>query len=122
MKLYLRLSWRFRIQASFASLASRVDLFTVGRARRLYAFNATETLIRIQNSHDCAKREENKPVCTNCPQLNSHKHLITQVVTHTNRPLQGVVYRHHDDPESKHDIVNLPRKGTGLGVDFWAGR
>jgi len=85
---------------------------------RLYGFNASETLVRIQNSHDCAKREEARPVSVSCPQMNAHKHLITQVINNTNRPLQGVVYRHHDDPETKHDILNVPKKGTGSALDY----
>jgi hypothetical protein len=84
---------------------------------RCYGFNGTETLIRIQNSHDCAKREEKRPVPVNCPQLNSHKHLIHKVLNETHRPLQGVVYRHHDDPETKHDLLYVPKKGTGLGYN-----
>jgi len=37
---------------------------------------------------------------------------------HANRPMMGVVYRFHDDPETKHDILNMPRRGTGLGVSY----
>ena len=85
---------------------------------RLYSFNASETLIRLQNSHDCAKREESRPVPINCPQLNAHRNLITQVVNHSNRPMMGIVMRHHDDPETKHDILNMPKRGTGLGLNY----
>ena len=85
---------------------------------RLYSFNPSETLIRLQNSHDCAKREEARPVPINCPQLNSHRNLISQVIMHANRPMMGVVYRFHDDPETKHDILNMPKRGTGLGLSY----
>jgi len=85
---------------------------------RLYSFNPSETLIRLQNSHDCAKREEGRPVPISCPQLNSHRNLISQVIMQANRPMMGVVYRFHDDPETKHDILNMPKRGTGLGLSY----
>ena len=85
---------------------------------RLYSFNPTETLIRIQNSHDCAKREEGRAVPITCPQLQAHRNLITQVINHTNRPMMGIVYRSHSDPETKQDILNMPKKGTGLGLPY----
>ena len=85
---------------------------------RLYGFTPQETLIRLQNCHDCAKREEKRPVPVTCPQLNSHRELIRKVLLNSNRPMQGITWRSHDDPETKHDVLHIPKKGQGVGVSY----
>ena len=85
---------------------------------RLYAFNPQETLIRIQNSHDCAKREEGRKVPVSCPQLKKHRDLIVQVVNHSNKATQGIVMRSHTNPETHQDVLHMPKKGTGSGLSY----
>ena len=85
---------------------------------RLYAFNPQETLIRIQNCHDCAKREEGRKVPVSCPQLKKHRDLVVQVVTHSNKASQGIVKRSHTDPETHQDVLHIPKKGTGSGLSY----
>ncbi len=96
----------------------RVGLLAGCLLGRLYGFTPQETLIRIQNSHDCARREEGRPVPVSCPQLRNHRDLITQVVTQSNRAIQGTVHRSHSDPETMQDVLYKPKKGTGSGKDY----
>ena len=53
-----------------------------------------------------------------CPQLKNHRDLVTRVILESNRAIQGTVYRSHSDPETKQDILYMPKKGTGSGKDY----
>lgn len=85
---------------------------------RLYGFTPEETLIRIQNCHDCAKREEGKTVPVSCPQMPQQRQLIKEVLAHSARPMKGVVWRSHKDPETQVAELYVPKKGTGSGLSY----
>jgi hypothetical protein len=96
----------------------RVGLIGACLLGRLYAFNAEETLIRVQNSHDCAKRDEGKKILSSCPQLNAHRHLVREVLSNSNRAMKGIVRRSHQAPDKHDDVLDMPKKGTGNGAHY----
>lgn len=83
---------------------------------RLYGFKPTETLTRIQQSHDCMVSQEKLPVPITCPQLPAQRALVTAICLHTNKPYQGVTWRSHSDPETKADETHRPKPGVGKGA------
>ena len=94
----------------------RVGMIAGCLVGRLYGFKPTETLTRIQQSHDCMKSQERLPVPINCPQLPAQRALVTAVCLHTNKPYQGVTWRSHSDPEHRTDETHRPKPGYGKGV------
>jgi hypothetical protein len=94
----------------------RVGMMAGCLVGRLYGFKPTETLTRVQQSHDCMVSQERVPVPINCPQLPVQRALVTAVCLHTNKPFQGVTWRSHSDPEHRADETHRPKPGVGKGM------
>jgi hypothetical protein len=83
---------------------------------RLYGFKPTETLTRIQQSHDCMKGQERVPVPIACPQVPAQRALVTAVCLHTNKPFLGVTWRSQGNPEECCGETHAPKPGFGKGA------
>ena len=90
----------------------RVGLVAASLIGRLYGLPHHEALFRVQNSHDSQKCEElqKRPVVVHCPQLMIQRKLVEEVISHTNRMFNGVIWRSHEDPETLNaQLVQIPR-------------
>lgn len=75
---------------------------------RLYNLHPYEALYRIQACHDSAKRESERAIPINCPQLPVQRELLAQILHLTNRPQEMTFIRTQIDPDTF--VEHMPQR------------